>query len=84
MINIAIDAMGGDFGEKPIIQGVVEALNQKPFHAILVGNSKLLQSHIPKHLEQYIKYEEADEVFLMNENATDVLKRKETTIYKAI
>ena len=84
MINIAIDAMGGDFGEKPIIQGVVEALNQKPFHAILVGNSKLLQSQIPKHLEQYIKYEEADEVFLMNENATDVLKRKETTIYKAI
>ena len=84
MINIAIDAMGGDFGEKPIIQGVVEALNQKSFHAILVGNSKLLQSQIPKHLEQYIKYEEADEVFLMNENATDVLKRKETTIYKAI
>ena len=38
MINIAIDAMGGDFGEKPIIQGVVEALNQKPFHA--KSNSK--------------------------------------------
>lgn len=84
MISIAIDAMGGDFGEKPIIEGVVEALNQKPFKAILVGNSKLFQNQIPKHLEQYIEYEEAKEVFSMNENATDALKRKETTIYKAI
>lgn len=84
MISIAIDAMGGDFGEKPIIEGVIEALNQKPFKAILVGNSKLFQNQIPKHLEQYIEYEEAKEVFSMNENATDALKRKETTIYKAI
>ncbi len=40
MINIAIDAMGGDFGEKPIIEGVLKALEAKPFNAILVGNSK--------------------------------------------
>lgn len=41
MINIAIDAMGGDFGEKPIIEGVLKALETKPFNAILVGNSKI-------------------------------------------
>lgn len=41
MINIAIDAMGGDFGEKPIIEGVLKALEAKPFNAILVGNSKI-------------------------------------------
>lgn len=84
MISIAIDAMGGDFGEKPILEGVIEALNEKHFKAILVGNSKLLRTQIPKHLEKFIEYEEADEVFLMNENATEVLKRKETTIYKAV
>ncbi len=84
MISIAVDAMGGDFGERPLIEGVVEALNQSPFRAILVGNSKLLRTQIPKHLEQYVEYEEADEVFPMNENATEILKRKETTIYKAV
>ncbi|ECP9358498.1 TPA: phosphate acyltransferase PlsX [Campylobacter coli] len=84
MINIAIDAMGGDFGEKPIIEGVIEALKERPFNAILVGNPNILRPLIPKNLEQYIQYENANEVFSMNENATDALKRKETTIYKTI
>ncbi|EAH8788511.1 phosphate acyltransferase PlsX [Campylobacter jejuni] len=84
MINIAIDAMGGDFGEKPIIEGVIEALKEKPFNAILVGNPQILKPLIPKNLEQYIQYENANEVFSMDENATDALKRKETTIYKTI
>ncbi|EGK8211556.1 phosphate acyltransferase PlsX [Campylobacter coli] len=84
MINIAIDAMGGDFGEKPIIEGVIEALKEKPFNAILVGNPQVLKPLIPKNLEQYIQYENANEVFSMDENATDALRRKETTIYKTI
>ncbi|HEF1503845.1 TPA: phosphate acyltransferase PlsX [Campylobacter coli] len=84
MIDIAIDAMGGDFGEKPIIEGVIEALRERPFNAILVGNPNILRPLIPKNLEQYIQYENANEVFSMNENATDALKRKETTIYKTI
>ncbi|EOU3145014.1 phosphate acyltransferase PlsX, partial [Campylobacter coli] len=84
MIDIAIDAMGGDFGEKPIIEGVIEALKERPFNAILVGNPNILRPLIPKNLEQYIQYENANEVFSMNENATDALKRKETTIYKTI
>ncbi|HEB7566214.1 TPA: phosphate acyltransferase PlsX [Campylobacter coli] len=84
MIDIAIDAMGGDFGEKPIIEGVIEALKERPFNAILVGNPNILRPLIPKNLEQYIQYESANEVFSMNENATDALKRKETTIYKTI
>ncbi|ECQ5323264.1 phosphate acyltransferase PlsX [Campylobacter coli] len=84
MIDIAIDAMGGDFGEKPIIEGVIEALKERPFNAILVGNPNILRPLIPKNLEQYIQYENANEVLSMNENATDALKRKETTIYKTI
>lgn len=84
MINIAIDAMGGDFGEKPIIEGLIKALNEKPFKAILVGDSQILKPLIPENLQAFIEYEEANEIFSMEENATDVLKRKETTIYKAI
>ena len=84
MISIAIDAMGGDFGEKPIIEGVIKALNIKPFNAILVGKSEVLKPLIPKNLEHFVQYEEAEEVFSMEENATDALKRKDTSIYKAI
>ncbi|MBC2830710.1 phosphate acyltransferase, partial [Campylobacter jejuni] len=69
---------------KPIIEGVIEALKERPFNAILVGNPNILRPLIPKNLEQYIQYENANEVFTMNENATDALKRKETTIYKTI
>ncbi|EOT0020119.1 phosphate acyltransferase PlsX, partial [Campylobacter coli] len=47
-------------------------------------NPNILRPLIPKNLEQYIQYENANEVFSMNENATDALKRKETTIYKTI
>ena len=49
MIKIAIDAMGGDFGPEPIIEGVVQALEEKKFIPILVGDKTeilSLSSHI--------------------------------------
>lgn len=84
MISIAIDAMGGDYGEKPIIEGLIQALEEKQFNAVLVGDSEILKPLIPKHLEKFISYEEAHEVFSMEENATEALKHKESTIYKSI
>ena len=39
MLKIAIDAMGGDFGPEPIVEGLIEALrNNINFTAIAVGN----------------------------------------------
>lgn len=84
MTSIAIDAMGGDFGEKPIIEGVIQALREKEFNAILVGDPKKLKALIPQDLNQFINYEEAYDVFAMDENSTEALKRKDSTIYKAI
>ncbi|AJC94615.1 phosphate acyltransferase PlsX [Campylobacter volucris] len=84
MTSIAIDAMGGDFGEKPIIEGVIQALREKEFNAILVGDPKKLKALIPQDLNQFIDYEEAYDVFAMDENSTEALKRKDSTIYKAI
>lgn len=84
MVSIAIDAMGGDFGCEPIVKGVLKALEEKEFNAVLVGNSDLLKPLIPNKFSKYISYEEAKDVFSMDENATDALKRKETSIYKAI
>ncbi|MFG5142476.1 phosphate acyltransferase, partial [Campylobacter lari] len=77
MTSIAIDAMGGDFGEKPIIEGVIQALKEREFKAILVGDPQKLKTLIPQELNSYIEYEEAFDVFAMDENSTDALKRKD-------
>lgn len=84
MISVAIDAMGGDYGEKPIIEGVIQALKEKPFNAVLVGPRAVIEPQIPDEFRQFVSYEEASEVFSMGESATDALKHKESTIYKTI
>ena len=84
MIKIAIDAMGGDFGPAPIVEGVLQALNEASFEAILVGKRAEIEPLVPKGMESRISYEEASDVFDMDEMATDALKRKDSSIYKAI
>lgn len=84
MIKIAIDAMGGDFGPAPIVEGVLQALREASFEAILVGKRVEIEPLVPKGLKSRISYEEASDVFDMDEMATDALKRKDSSIYKAI
>ncbi|OUT12121.1 phosphate acyltransferase [Campylobacter concisus] len=84
MIRIAIDAMGGDFGADPIISGVIEALKETEFKAILVGDSNVIKPLIPQSYLKNIEFLEASEVISMADGATDALKRKDSTIYKAI
>ena len=84
MTSICIDAMGGDFGPQPIIGGVIEALKEVKFEAVLVGDTKILESLVPQNLKQYIKFIQADETISMSDGATDALKRKESSIFKAI
>ncbi|MCH9812729.1 MAG: phosphate acyltransferase PlsX [Epsilonproteobacteria bacterium] len=86
MHTIAVDAMGGDFGPQPIVEGVVLALkkSKQKFNVLLVGKSSEIAYKIPKKFQKFIEIIECDDVFSMNESATDALKRKESTIYKAI
>lgn len=85
MQTIAVDAMGGDFGPTPIIEGLVSALRKNNnFKAIAVGNKEELLSLIPQNLLSRIDIVHTDDVISMSDAATDALKRKESTIYKAI
>ena len=84
MIRIAIDAMGGDFGADPIISGVIDALKETEFKAVLVGDSNVIKPLIPQSNLKNIEFLEASEVISMADGATDALKRKDSTIYKAI
>jgi glycerol-3-phosphate acyltransferase PlsX len=84
MIKIAIDAMGGDFGPEPIVKGTLEALKEKKFEPILVGKKDEILSLLPKGYKDKILIIDADDVIDMSDAATDALKRKESSIYKAI
>ena len=84
MIRIAIDAMGGDFGPRPIVVGTIRALKKRKFTAILVGKRSELLPYIPKKFLKSIEFVDCEDVFGMEESATDVLKRKDCTIYRAV
>lgn len=85
MLKVAIDAMGGDFGPAPIVEGVIKALKQdRHFEAVLVGKKDELLPLIPQKFDNRITIHEASDVISMNDHATDALKRKESSAYKAI
>ncbi len=84
MIKIAIDAMGGDFGPGPIVQGVVDALKEKKFTPVLVGHSEEIHALLPANLKDKIEIVSSTDVIDMSDSATDALKRKESSIYKAV
>lgn len=84
MVRIAIDAMGGDFGPAPIVEGVVQALNEKNFTPVLVGHTQEIHALLPNHLKDKIEIVDAKDVIDMSDSATDALRRKECSIYKAV
>lgn len=84
MTRIAIDAMGGDFGPAPIVAGVVQALSQKQFTPVLVGHKEEIHALLPSHLKDSIEIVNCSDVIDMSDAATDALKRKESSIYKAV
>jgi len=85
MLKIAIDTMGGDFGFQPIIKGLINALRMNNnFKAIVVGDENSLKPLIPPYLSHRITILHATDVIDMSDCATDALKRKDSTIFKAI
>ena len=85
MLKIAIDAMGGDNGCQPIVEGVIAALKKdRHFIAVLVGAKDKLLPLIPQKFNKRIVIHEASDVIAMSDSATDALKRKDSSAYKAI
>ena len=85
MIKIALDAMGGDFGAEPIVQGAVTALIERDdFELLLVGKRDEIEIYLPQNLLNRVTIIESSDVIAMEDSATDALKRKESSIYKAV
>ncbi|SFV64080.1 Phosphate:acyl-ACP acyltransferase PlsX [hydrothermal vent metagenome] len=84
MVKIAIDAMGGDFGPEPIVKGCVKALAKRRFTPILVGKKSEILPLLPKRYRDKILIVECDDVISMSDAATDAVKRKDSSIYRAV
>ncbi len=84
MVTIAIDAMGGDHGPEPIIEGVVQALEEMTFTPILVGDREKILAFLPQYYHEKIEIVQASDVISMSDSSTDALKRKDSSIYKAV
>jgi glycerol-3-phosphate acyltransferase PlsX len=76
--------MGGDFGPEPIIEGVIQALDAEIFLPILVGDKEEILEFLPQYYIDKVEFEEASDVIAMSDAATDALKRKESSIFKAV
>jgi glycerol-3-phosphate acyltransferase PlsX len=81
-MKIALDAMGGDFGPDPLISGADRAYQQFGTIPVLVGDREILQERI-KALSLSAPFEivDAKDVIAMNDKASDVRKRRGSTVW---
>lgn len=89
MTTIAIDAMGTEHGISPVVDGLKQALKTKDFKAILVGNEDLIKESLKdlKDLQSKksnIEIVHASDCIEMDSQAGSALKRKDSSIYKAL
>ena len=86
---LAIDAMGGDMGPTEVVEGIALAFeaNQVPEELIVVGQSAVLNPLLKEKglLDQkFLHIHDAPEVIEMNEKATDILRRKDSSMLQGI
>ena len=77
-MRFALDAMGGDFAPKAIVQGALDALEKasKPLSIILVGDEVAIQKELEGRNTESIEIFHTDEVVNMDDKGSKVLKTK--------
>ena len=83
-MRIAVDAMGGDFGASPLVEGALWALKEKDFSLVLIGDEKILAPLIPAQVSKEVKIVHCDDFTATDDSTTSALKRKESSIYVAM
>jgi phosphate acyltransferase len=78
-MNIAVDAMGGDYAPEEIIKGVIKACNDdKELSLTLVGKSDIIKHELSKYIytENCINIVHASQQIEMNESPSFALRNK--------
>ncbi len=81
MVTIAVDAMGGDFAPKNVVEGAILALKEAPgkFKIILTGQKEKVQPILDQHNASSLPIELIDtpQVIEMHESASSAVKSKQ-------
>ena len=86
-ITLAIDAMGGDGGPGPVVEGVSTALSDLPgANVIFFGDKAEIEPLVAKNERlQTAKIEHADGIVSMSDKPTQILRRgRDTSMWAAI
>jgi glycerol-3-phosphate acyltransferase PlsX len=80
-VQIALDAMGGDYGSEELIAGALLAVKQTGLSVSLVGDEGLLRKHLDvlqpdSKSEKLIKVVHSSQVIEMNEHPVDAIRKK--------
>jgi phosphate acyltransferase len=80
-VQIALDAMGGDYGSEELIAGAMLAVRQTGFCVSLVGDEVLLNKHLDTlapdaKTAKLIKIVHSSQVVDMNEHPVDAIRKK--------
>lgn len=84
MLRIVIDAMGADNGVSPVVNGIKLALDSKKFKAIIVGDQNLITEYLSDAIMENIEIVHCENYIKMEDMATNALKKRDTSIYKAV
>ena len=81
MVWIAVDAVGGDAGPGPIVDGALAAARHFDLGVLLVGPAARVQAEVARHPSadaERIRFVDAPEVIAMGEAPAAALRRKPT------
>lgn len=81
-VRIALDAMGGDNAPGQIVQGAIEAVNERnDIKVFLVGKEALIKDELKKYSynNEQIEVVAADEVIEFNESPVVAIRRKKNS-----
>lgn len=86
MLKIAVDAMGGDLAPEVNILGAYEAAQDNEIEIILVGKEDRIRDfrQDKRELKGRITILNADDHILMDENVSTAIRRKNTSMRKAV
>ncbi len=79
---VALDAMGGDNMPQAAIEGAIRA-HKEGINVVLVGNKEILSTELAKH-NASLPIHEATDTITMEDHASDVRRRKDSSIMKAM
>ncbi len=84
MTRIAVDCMGGDYAPEEIVKGCILAYKELGLESILVGDEERIKSILKREgFKGELEVVHAPEVIQMNEPPSNVLKKKQSSLFVA-